>query len=224
MLLLFYFIFLPPHSQYLAVRSISSYDLFNNVVSFLNLPCFWVAGNHDNLDLLQNVSKKWLLLNEKSFTIKHCHFILLNSVLIDEEGGNKSRGKLETSELLFLENELSKHSDYHCIIVLHHPPIFSGTWKDERMLKNYNDFFDVIDKHKNVKLVLYGHQHQSYKTIRNDVIYYSPPAASFQFDRNTKWAFENSFSGYGLIQIDENSLISCKDEFINFPINPIYEK
>lgn len=203
---------------------LNSYNLFNSIVSILDKPCFWVAGNHDNLDLLQNVAMKWQLLNEKAFTIRHQHFILLNSVLKDDDGGNKSRGKLEKSELSFLENELATHLDFPCVIVLHHPPIFSRTWKDERMLKNFNDFFEVIDKYKNLKLVLYGHQHQAFKTIRNDVIYYSPPAASFQFDRNTKWAFENSFSGYGLIQIDDNNLISCMDQFIKFPINPIYEK
>jgi Icc protein len=201
-----------------------SYNLFNSIVSTLNLPCFWVAGNHDNHDVLQEISTQWQLLNEKSFTVKGYHFILLNSVLVDDEGKNKSRGKLEKIELLFLENELSKYCDCYCVIILHHPPIFSGTWKDERMLKNYNDFFDVIDRYPNIKLVLYGHQHQTYKTVRNNVIYYSPPATSFQFDRNIKWAFQNSFSGYGLIQIDKNNLISCKEEFINFPINPIYAK
>ena len=92
------------------------------------------------------------------------------------------------------------------------------------MLKNYDDFFDVVDRYKNVKLVLYGHQHQAYKTVRNNVIYFSPPAASFQFDRNIKWGFENSFSGYGLIKIDKNALIACNDVFINFQINPIYAK
>ena len=92
------------------------------------------------------------------------------------------------------------------------------------MLKNADDFFDVIDNCKNVKLVLYGHQHQTFITIRNDVIYYSPPASSFQFDRNIKWGFENSFSGYGLVQIDKNALITCDDVFVNFQINPIYAK
>ncbi|MEP1087735.1 MAG: metallophosphoesterase [Algoriphagus sp.] len=201
-----------------------SYYLFNSVVSTLNLPCYWVAGNHDNLGVLQKISTQWQLLNEKSFTVRDYHFILLNSVFADDESKNKSRGKLEKTELLFLENELSKHLDYHCVIVLHHPPIFSGTWKDERMLKNYDDFFDVVDRYKNVKLVLYGHQHQAYKTVRNNVIYFSPPAASFQFDRNIKWGFENSFSGYGLIKIDKNALIACNDVFINFQINPIYAK
>ncbi len=202
----------------------SVYELFGRVVSNLDIPCYWVAGNHDNLDVLQDVSTKWKLLNDKSFTIKQHHFILLNSVAKDEDGTNKSSGKLDKNELAFLENELLTHPLHNCIIVLHHPPVPSGTWKDNRMLKNADDFLGVIDNHKNVKLVLYGHQHQILRTVRNDVIYYSPPAASFQFDRNIKWGFENSFSGYGLVQIDKNALITCDDVFVNFQINPIYAK
>lgn len=200
----------------------NAYELFGCVVSALDIPCYWVAGNHDNLDVLQDVSTKWKLLNDKSFTMKQYHFILLNSVAKDET--NKSSGKLDKNELAFLENELLTHPLNNCIIVLHHPPVPSGTWKDNGMLKNAHDFLGVIDNYKNVKLVLYGHQHQTLKTVRNDVIYYCPPAASFQFDRNIKWAFENSFSGYGLIQIDKNALITCNDVFVNFPINPIYAK
>ena len=99
------------------------YDLFNSVVSTLNLPCYWVAGNHDNLDVLQNVSTKWKLLNDKSFTIQQHHFILLNSVTRDEVGTNKSSGKLDKKELRFLENELLTYPLHNCIIVLHHPPV-----------------------------------------------------------------------------------------------------
>jgi Icc protein len=201
-----------------------AYKLLCHGLSVLTIPCYWIAGNHDNLEVLQEISADWQLLNDKSFTQKGVHFTLLNSVEKDEDGKNKARGKLEKSELTFLDTDLLQYSNLPCVIVLHHPPVFSGTWKDDKMLKNYDEFFDVIDKYPNVQLVLYGHQHQVFQSVRNNVIYYSPPAASFQFDKEVKWAFENSFSGYGIIEIDNSGKISCWDKRVNFLISPIYAK
>ena len=201
-----------------------SYKLLCHGLSVLTIPCYWVAGNHDDLEVIQGVSADWQLLNDKSFTQKGVHFTLLNSVVKDEDGKNKARGKLEKPELTFLDTDLLQYSNLPCIIVLHHPPVFSGTWKDDKMLKNYDEFFDIIDKYPNVRLVLYGHQHQVFQSERNNVIYYSPPAASFQFDKEVKWAFENSFSGYGIIEIDNSGKISCMDKRVNFSISPIYAK
>ena len=34
----------------------SAYELLCNAMSDLTIPCYWVAGNHDNLDVLQEIS------------------------------------------------------------------------------------------------------------------------------------------------------------------------
>lgn len=201
-----------------------AYKLLEKTLSSLLIPCYWVPGNHDNLNALLNISTNWGLCNSKTFTIKNIHFTLLNSVTQDSEGKNKARGKLEKKELEFLKEDLNNHSELPSVIVLHHPPVFSDTWKDDKMLKNYDEFFNIIDRYSNVKLVLYGHQHQTIKKSRNNVVYYSPPAASYQFHKEVKWAFENSFSGYGVIEINDFLEISCDSMRINFPINPSYEK
>ncbi len=201
-----------------------SYELLDSVLSVLSIPCYWIPGNHDDLKVLQNISPYWKLCNNKSFNIKNIHFTLLNSVTQDTEGKNKARGKLEKKELEFLEEDLYKNSLSPSIIIIHHPPIYSGTWKDEKMLKNYDEFFEIVDRYQNVKLILYGHQHQTLIKIRNNVIYYSPPSASFQFDREVKWAFENSSPGYGIIEINDSFEINCNGKRVNFPVNPIYEK
>ena len=148
---------------------------------------------------------------------------MLNTVVLASDGKNRSSGVLTTDELQFLENSLNQTNSNPTIIALHHPPIKSNTWKDERMLTKTSEFFDIINKYNNVKLVLYGHQHQAQETIIDDIKFYCPPAASFQFDRNLKWKFENSNSGFGIVNINDDNTIDCLNRYLDFEVNPIYE-
>jgi 3',5'-cyclic-AMP phosphodiesterase len=92
------------------------------------------------------------------------------------------------------------------------------------MLLNTEDFFIAIKDYKNIRAVLYGHQHQEFQAQINDILYYSPPAASFQFSKDIKWAFDSKGPGFGIISITENREISTENIYLDIKINPIYTK
>jgi len=200
-----------------------SYFNAREIFSGLSKPIYWIAGNHDNMDAIHLFNNRRNIKSKKSFSTNAIHFILLNSVAPSPDGGNRSRGVLSNVELTFLKNEIEQNPTKQIVIALHHPPIKSGTWKDDRMLQNANDFFEVINQFDNQKLVLYGHQHQENETIIGNTKFYSPPAASFQFDKNIKWAFENSPSGYGIITIANAFSFACESRYIEYNLQPIYE-
>ena len=200
-----------------------SYLNASEIFSSLNKPTFWIAGNHDNLEAIHLFSNKTNIRSDKTFSVNGTHFVLLNSVAQTSDGKNRSRGVLSSNELAFLKLELKQHPTNKIVVALHHPPIKSGTWKDERMLENADDFFEVINQFSNVKLVLYGHQHQANETTIGDTKFYSPPAASFQFDKNIKWGFDNLPSGFGVISINDSPTFECQSNFIDFQIYPVYE-
>lgn len=194
------------------------------IFSSINKPTYWIAGNHDNLDTIHLFNNEGNIKSEKSFTVKGIHFVLLNSVSLSSDGKNRSRGILSSKELVFLKSELQLNLTKRIVVALHHPPIKSGTWKDDRMLENADDFFEVINQFSNVKLVLYGHQHQANETIIGDTKFYSPPAASFQFDKSIKWGFDDLPAGFGVISINNDNTFECQSKYIDFQTKPIYSK
>lgn len=201
-----------------------SYLNAREIFSSLNKPIYWIAGNHDNLKAIQLFNNQTNIRSEKSFTVNGIHFVLLNSVALSSDGKNRSRGVLSSKELDFLKMELEQNVTKQIIVALHHPPIKSGTWKDDRMLENAEEFLEAINQFSNVKLVLYGHQHQANETTIGETIFYSPPAASFQFDKNIKWGFDDLPSGFGVISINTFNTIECQSRYIDFETKPIYRK
>ena len=206
------------------VGDINSYLTARNKFGGINLPVYWLPGNHDNLECIVNFNNNQNILGDKLFFMNGYLFILLNSVAIDENGKNRNSGVLGDRELTFLKHSLLTNIDKEVIIALHHPPVKSGTWKDDRMLLNTQEFFNALKDYKNVRAVLYGHQHQEFQIMINDILFYSPPAASYQFSKDIKWAFGIKGPGFGIVSITDNGDISTENIYLDIKINPIYTK
>jgi len=200
----------------------ASYLAINDIIKNYKIPIFWLPGNHDNLNNIFNINQCENVSSSKAFSKNGFNFVLLNSVSGFEKGLNKSRGVLDICELEFLKLELIRKPNLQHIIALHHSPIRSGTWKDERMLQNANEFFDIVKQYQNVCLVIFGHQHHSSFDIIDKIIYFSPPAASYQFDKIIKWGFDNFPPGYGKIHLNPGGIIKCETIYINYKIDPIF--
>jgi Icc protein len=77
---------------------------------------------------------------------------------------------------------LSAHRDKHAIVCLHHHPLPVGSqWIDTINVDNGDDFFRVIDRHPQVRLVLFGHIHQEFAAKHGEVDVYASPSTCVQF-------------------------------------------
>lgn len=169
-----------------------SYQRFIDFVReyFPTTPLAWLPGNHDepsNMDLVTE------LPIESRHRVAGWNLIFLNSKVPMEEGG-----ALQGSELRRLEAELSAHADLPTMIFLHHQMVNVGSvWVDQYAVKNSAEFFDVIDRFDNVKVVSWGHVHQDFSVNRKGVLLMATPSTCVQFlPNNDEFQVDTVMPGY----------------------------
>lgn len=143
----------------------------------LNIPAYWLPGNHDDPAAMERVLNGGSISAQKSFTRENWHFLLLNSAIPEREDGD-----LSPESLAWLEEELQQNRDRATVVALHHPPFaITPEWEDS-MLQNPADLFAILDRFPQVKLVLFGHIHQAFEYRREGVCYLGAPSTCKQFD------------------------------------------
>ncbi len=158
---------------------VASYERFIDFVRvhFPETPLAWLPGNHDDPTNMDQVKD---LPIEAHHSMGGWNFIFLDSKIPMEEGG-----ELQPSELQRLEDELQKHPDDPTIVFLHHQVVAVGSaWVDQYAVKNADQFFEIIDRHDNVKMVSWGHVHQEFNGKRKDVSLLATPSTCVQFVPN----------------------------------------
>ena len=105
-------------------------------------------------------------------SIKGYKFIFLDGVI---DAQLSAHGFFPKEQLVWLDNKLKTNENYKIIIVQHHPvvPPFEGGTHD---VVNSDEYFEILDKHKNVIAVLSGHYHCVKATIRNNVLHAAAPS------------------------------------------------
>jgi len=154
-----------------------SYAQLVNLLTPLNIPVYWLPGNHDQFETLERSLQGPLFKSDKAFNYQSWRFLLLNSQIPEDVPGRLSQDTLD-----WLHNQLETHPNQPTTIALHHPPLMVNTkWLDSSALQNPDDLFNIIDRFPQVKLVLFGHIHQEIQETRRDVTYLGSPSTCFQF-------------------------------------------
>jgi Icc protein len=139
-------------------------------------PLAWLPGNHDSTTIMANLH---LPYPPESRAIVQGNWLIL---LLDSVVPSQVHGNFEPSELAYLEQMLTANPDKHIIIMFHHQPVHVGSaWIDQYILRNAEDFFAIIDQHTHVKAVVWGHVHQEFMCMRNDVALIATPSTCVQF-------------------------------------------
>jgi Icc protein len=184
------------------------YVMVDKLLRKTALPYYWLPGNHDNPELMDELVPRLSVAPDKSFTGKGIHFILLDSVAKNRKD---DFGELWEADLQFLEKELKKNKSRPCVIALHHHLIPTGTaGLDRYILHEVQHFWDITDKYAQVCAVLYGHIHQITENMRKNVQYLSCPSTAYQFKKTPDIQFEDMPGGYRIIEIDKIGQIKTK--------------
>lgn len=186
-----------------------SYQRLQEIISPLQIPTYWIPGNHDDLALMQQLLNQPPIFADKSFTAGGWHFLLLSSWV-----PGKVYGKLSQASLEWLEQELQSIGDKPTLISLHHPPCaIASAWMDEIKLQNPNDFYAIIDRYPQVKLVLFGHIHQAFEQQRRGVSYLGSPSTCVQFKpKSVEFAIDSTQPGFRLLTLDGDRTFETKIE------------
>ncbi|MCG5509873.1 3',5'-cyclic-AMP phosphodiesterase [Ectothiorhodospira lacustris] len=159
-----------------------AYRRLRTLLNPLPWPIQCLAGNHDDPQVMEDVLCKDNLSCRKAVSRGEWLFVSLCSVVDGEPHGH-----LDEGELAFLDEVLTRHPARNALVSLHHPVVFVGsTWMDAINLRNTEAFFQVLDRHPQVRGVLFGHVHQQVDQVRNGVRLMGTPSTCVQFAPRTR--------------------------------------
>lgn len=195
-----------------------SYQRLQDLVSPLQVPTYWIPGNHDRPSVMDEVLAQPPFHTDKYFEIGNWSFILLNSAWPGETYGRLSRTTLE-----WFEWQLESCRDRPTLVALHHPPFpVNSEWIDAIGLHNAAEFFTVLDRFRHVRLVLCGHVHQNFLFFREHVAYFATPSTCFQFQpKSIKFALDDAQPGFRLFNLYPGGSWETKVERIDESDRPL---
>ena len=154
-----------------------AYERFHNFLVPLNVPVYCLPGNHDTPAILDKVLATGLVRRERHLAVGAWQFILLDSTVPNSTGGH-----LAAQELAFLERALTTHPHHYAMVCLHHQPVASGSaWLDTMRVDNADALFNILDRHSQVRAVVYGHIHQAFAARHRGMDLLSAPSTCVQF-------------------------------------------
>jgi Icc protein len=176
----------PPHALLVTGDLVQDdpkgYPHFRRLFSGLGLPVLCLPGNHDEPEAMQRE-----LTGEPFVLGGFADFGRWRIVLLDSCLPGSASGALSALALAELEEALSSAGTRHCMVCLHHHPVpMASRWLDRVGLTNAAEFLHVIDKHPNVRAIVWGHVHQSYEGLRKGVRLLATPSTCAQFLPNSE--------------------------------------
>ncbi len=183
-----------------------AYRVFGEKLQAFRCPSIWIAGNHDDSGVLNQVAQEYQA-NQRQIVQGGWHFVMLDSAVPD-----KVYGELTDSELGFLDSALAEHPELPAMVCLHHHPISIGSdWMEKIGLQNRDAFWQILDKHPQVKIVLWGHVHQDLTQQRNGVQLFATPSTCIQFAAGASdFTVESRAPGYRWFELQPSGDFSTE--------------
>ena len=184
--------------------------IFSHLENF-GLPVFCLPGNHDEAVTLQQSLEDGLIQYVEHAHHGNWHFIFLDSTIADSE-----KSHLTQETLQMLEKHLQSAPDTHTLICLHHQPVPTGSeWLDTMAVDNAEAFLAIIEKHPQIRGVVWGHVHQQFDGMYKDIKLMSSPSTCIQFLPNSKnFAVDVATPGYRWLDLHPDGRIETSVERI----------
>jgi Icc protein len=154
----------------------SGYLRFRSIFGGVAKPVLCIPGNHDEPGAMRRE------LEGAPFEICGTHAIgAWQFIMLDSYDPGHVGGRLTPQELARLDSALA-NSGAHAMVCLHHQPVpVRSRWLDSVGLANPDDLWRILDAHDHVRGVAWGHVHQVYDGVRNNVRLFGTPSTGAQF-------------------------------------------
>lgn len=173
---------------------------------------YCIPGNHDSADGMRAA------LAGEPFRIngsaRHGGWLL---VMLDSTVAGAAHGRIAGPELERLDHALADNPDLHALVCLHHHAVPAGSrWLDALGLENATELFGVIDRHPQVRALVWGHVHQAWEGTRNGVRLMSAPATCVQFEPGADdFAIDDRPPGYRWFDLHADGGIDTGIEWVD---------
>ena len=153
------------------------YEKLAGVLRRLELPVYCLPGNHDDPGLMARLLNSGNVSTANYLTGAAWAIILLNTHKPGTGGGY-----LSAAELSRLDTALARSRDKHVLVCLHHHPVsIHSPWMDSMALENSVALFRALDRHDNIRGIIWGHIHQEFSMTRNGALLLGSPSTCVQF-------------------------------------------
>ncbi|MBH68047.1 MAG: hypothetical protein CMM58_06820 [Rhodospirillaceae bacterium] len=164
-------------------------ERFHEISSSLSMPLYLMPGNHDIGDKPVTWMPAGMINDEQielyrnqfgndyfSFSHEKCHFIIINSPLIN------SGQAAEAEQASWLENDLEQHKNQRVFIFSHYPVYVSNRWEPESY-DNIDEpgrswLLKLIQRYQPEALFA-AHVHNFWYDVIHDTEYYIVPSTCF---------------------------------------------
>jgi Icc protein len=198
-------------------HSDASYQLFVQAVteSGIEVPFYYLAGNHDEHELLDKYLSVAPFKNDKFINEQYWQIALVNSK------SDTPKGFVTASELSALSKNIDKNK--HQLIMMHHHPIDVGYFIDRHGLENQQAFWQTIVQQPSIKAIACGHVHQALTLSLAEAPstpLFTCPATSIQFDtRKNSGASNGQSAGYRIFSLYSDGQLSTGSYFLARELN-----
>ncbi|MCO4797819.1 MAG: metallophosphoesterase [Colwelliaceae bacterium] len=193
-------------------HSEQSYQNFIDAVKVTktNIPIYFLAGNHDEPELLNKYLKHAPFIQEKIIELPYWQLILVNSK------SETPSGFVSSCESEYLLKSLDDTKNQ--LLLMHHHPMNVDYFIDKHGLQNQQTFYQTLDKIKGFRGVSCGHVHNAIELSLNinnkNMPLFTCPATSIQFKKSSSLENSGKPAGYRAFMLGKNGIIKSKAIFI----------
>ena len=175
----------------------ASYRYFRERTAFFEGPVFWFAGNHDVLPAMERAIGDTRSA-ERRFRSHGWQLIFLDSSVPDQV-----HGRLGDQELARLDQYLGEYPEDHALVCCHHHPVrIDAEWMNDIGLRDHDAFFEVLSRHNQVRVLLWGHIHQALDREAGGWRMLASPSTCVQFRPDThSFAVDKAPPGYRWLEL-----------------------
>ncbi|HEX4152986.1 MAG TPA: metallophosphoesterase [Steroidobacteraceae bacterium] len=191
----------------------SGYLRFCSMFASSRKPVLCIPGNHDEPAIMRRSLADAPFQMCGTYAAAGWQFVMLDSCDPGHVGG-----RLTAQELERLDRALAG-SPAHAMVCLHHHPIAMGSrWIDSIGLANAEEFWRVIDAHRHVRAVVWGHVHQEYEGMREGVRLFATPSTGAQFlPYSDRYAVDTRPPAYRLFHLHADGRIDSEVRWVEAP-------
>jgi len=191
------------------VASEGAYKILAKIISKSKVPVYPILGNHDMREAFGKAFPEYIKNGFVQY-IKEAEgntFLFLDTLV---EG--KRYGKLCEKRLKWLKNALVKHRKQPLYIFMHHHPVDSGLYEMdvEADFRSKKEFWELLDKRKNIRHITFGHLHRIMHANRGAVSMHSTRSTTFQVSyqphEKLEYLTNRERPTYAVMEIDENGM------------------
>ncbi|NEX22517.1 phosphoesterase [Thiorhodococcus mannitoliphagus] len=199
----------------------AGYRYLRETLKRTDLPHYCVAGNHDDVGLMQEHLGSAALGSVALRRLRSWNLVFLDSSVSGQEGGHLTAAQLNQLQDLLEENRAPT-----AIFLHHHPVPIQSAWMDTMGVDNGSELIALCDRNPHIKALVFGHIHQSFSAKHGECSILGAPSTCFQFLSGSKdFAIDDSPPGYRELTLYPDGSLATKvvrlEHYAELPLHQV---